>query len=329
MKYFSIVVPTYTGKETIGNCIRSIASQKTSKKYDVVIIQDGPNEQLTKKIRKALPILDKRNIQYTFKILEKNEGRFEARRIGAKSATHKDLLFLDDRIEFDDSYFDAIANFNEDASIPNVIERPANNFISRVLYLLRKNLVYRNQYEEFESAHITKENFESMPKGTTSLWIKRQIFLDACDNLHEPLTKYTNEDTKLFKALVESGTIILRNSQAKIYYTPRLSSKAELKHLYERGPRFVDYYLKSGTRFFYPLVFLIIALIGMPLFLIWAQSLILPLLLALGLLDIIFGLLLARSFRDFVTVLISLPLVVSVMILGVINGLFKKLMGRR
>lgn len=260
---FSVIVPTYSGEETISKCLESALSQN-NKNYEMVIVVDGPNYNLLSICNKFKKRFLKNNIPIKIKQFKKNKGRFKARLEGAQLASTDQLLFLDDRIQFGNNYFDTLIKTNNKVVIPNVYEEKANNIISQCMHLLRKVIYGEKQFgTDFDSYWIDERNFEASPKGTTSLWIKKEIFLNACSVLMgHAETKYINEDIKLFRIIVSGGDKIFRSGESKIYYFPREGIVEELKHLYHRGPRFVDYYLKKDTRFFVPLVLFYLTPLG-------------------------------------------------------------------
>src|SRR5688500_2280908 len=97
---FSIVLPTYTGMNTIEKCFDSILAQKyTSKlKFEVIVVIDGPSQKLKEITQNYARTFNQKKIEFTVKQFKANEGRFVARLEGAILAKYNQLLFVDDRV---------------------------------------------------------------------------------------------------------------------------------------------------------------------------------------------------------------------------------------
>lgn len=265
---FTVIVPTYTGEEYLSRCFDSILYQKLHAKYgkfNVVVVIDGPNNKIREITRSYESKFQQRKIEFQVRQFSSNKGRFQARLEGARTAKAEQLLFVDDRVTFDKNYFSAVLGSGQRLMIPNVLEAEAKNKINRCLYLLRRIVYGKSKFgSSFESFFIDYENFEKSPKGTTSLWVSKKDFIAACNAINQNGTnnRYVNDDTKIFRYFIDCGQKIYKSSEAKIYYNPRSSSWQELEHIFERGPRFVDYYMRPGTRYFLPLMVLIVAVIA-------------------------------------------------------------------
>lgn len=323
---FSVIVPTYTGEESIGQCLDAILMQKGAFGFELIVVVDGPNLTLRDRVDAAKEKFNKAKIPLRIKQFSTNQGRFMARLEGAKLAKFEQLLFIDDRALVEPNYFAALINCNRPVVMPNVNEVESKNPVSRSLGLLR-TLIYGKKHRHAETSYeITSENFEKSPKGTTSLWVRKDVFVAACKAIYAGGdSREISDDTRLLKAMVEQGNSIYRSSDALIKYKPRSSLKKEIVHIYQRGPRFVDYYLSPGTRFFTPLIGYYLAVCAAVALLILNQTLFLYI--AVGAVGLIMILIMAAAKRpkDFIELGIGLPIIVTAFGLGLIKGLFKKL----
>ena len=324
---FTVVIPTYSGEEYLPMCFDSILSQRPKPKFDVVVVIDGPNQNI-KDITKAYSEKFKTaGIDFKVHQFAANQGRFRARTKGAELAAESQLLFIDDRVTFDTDYFSNILSEKTDLLIPNVQEAAAKNSVNRCLYLLRRRIYGKDKFgASFKSFYINKDNFEKSPKGTTSLWVGKKDFIDACSSLSNSTndSRHTNDDTKIFRYFIDQGTNILKSSKAVIYYNPRSSAWKEIVHIYERGPRFVDYYMRPGTRFFWPLITMsaaivvaVIVCILNPMLALWLAGLLL-------IADIVGTSLLSERTSDTVLIM-AYPMIIVSFTLGVVVGIFNKL----
>ncbi len=331
MNNFSIVIPTYTGQEHIGSCFKSILSQKSvSIKFDVIVIIDGPNRELKDIVESYEKIFQNKGIDFSYYQFSKNQGRFVARQKGAELAKYSRLLFIDDRVTLSDNFLNRLANEKE-IMIPNVLEAEHHNFISRLLYLMRKKIYGKAIWgSNFSDYYITTENFESSPKGTTSLWVEKKVFIEACNKAIDQASnlKIVNDDTRLLADMIQQKGRLLRRGDMVIYYHPRTSFNSEIHHLYERGPRFIDYYFKRGTRFWWPIMTCIFVFLAITAAIIVNPNSVLYLLVVMIITDILLSIFLAEVVMDFVMNLVTLPIVVVFFGAGVIKGIFIKIFKR-
>ena len=261
---FSVVMATYTGEDTIDEALSRLRNQKKPDcNLEFVIVIDGPNDDLRKKIELHKKDFAGRELPFKIKQFDKNRGRFEARLAGARLARYDYLLIVDDRVGLPDNFFRFVSSSREEVIIPDVTESAAKNLVSLTLSRVRRILYRGNWFSNFKPFYIDGNNFDRSPKGTTALWVKKMAFIDACDALAEQSddTKHVNEDTRVLRAIIDSGLKIYKTSEVKLVYEPRSSAINELTHVYHRGPRFIDYYLHPGTRYFLPLAVFYLATI--------------------------------------------------------------------
>lgn len=325
---FSVIIPTYSGVETIGYTLTGIATQEATINYELIIVIDGPNKEISRIAQEAKKEFARKGVETVIKQFKENRGRFEARLAGAQAASADRLLFIDDRVRLDNSFFDYIKQSNEKAIMPNVIELGTTNIISLTLGMLRKRIYGKKLGAKFADYYIDTQNFESSPKGTAGLYVKKDVFLIACQKVkasNKKSTKHVNDDTKILRTIVDDNNKIMRAAKLNIYYLPRESFREALRHLYNRGPLFVDYYIKPNTRFFPLLVviYLVIVLLAAtlvlnPLWLIYYFAV------SAGLV-VIGALTIAKSPKEYVTVLIGLPIVGLTFLTGVLKGTLLKI----
>ncbi len=325
----SVVIPAYTGEEYFQKCLESIVDQaKNKKNIEIVVVIDGPNQRLRQIVDSQKEVHKATDAPLRVHQFKKNQGRFVARQKCAELAQYENLLFVDDRITLEQDFLKKVAT-EKNIMIPNVLEAYHPNSLSRLLYLFRKKIYGSKKWgSDFESYYITEENFETSPKGTTSLWVTKTVFMHACAIMQKQYSaegiKRSSDDTKLLRIILDIAGSIYRRSDTKIYYHPRSGFANELRHLYRRGPLFVDYYLKPGTRFFRHSVGLVVVLLLLVVCAVsYPQS---GLYFAGGIILVIvlLSLYVAETIKDFVLDLILIPLVVLTFGTGVIKGCAQK-----
>ena len=333
---FSITIPSYTGAATIDATFDALIAQAEHlQDAEVVVLLDGPNKDLEQVVEAAKERFSDAGISYRHKALAENRGRFVARQEAANEAKADRLLFMDDRIQVGEGFFEQLFKRDDNVIIPNVLETSQPNAISRLNYLIRLRVYGKKKWgEDFESFDITAENFESSAKGTGCLWVPKKLFLDICKEMGKGLSreelKRVSDDTRLLRMIVDSGESIRRESAMKVYYSPRSEYGAELHHLYKRGIFFVDHYIKPGTRFFpFLMAMPIVLLVALAVVVVAGMSILAWIGLGiLGLLALL-TLFLARRVSDVIVVIVHLPITLSVFCAGVVRGFYHKFLKRQ
>jgi glycosyltransferase involved in cell wall biosynthesis len=262
---YSIIIPTYTGQNTLSGTLDSLIKQESIIDKELIIVIDGPCDRIRTIIDAYTKQLEQKNFHLIVKQFKKNLGRFEARLAGAKIASFDTLIFVDDRVTFNKLFLSDIINIQEDVVIPSVVEAADNhNFMSLAMKALRK-VIYTNSSNKDDGFHITELNFDKSAKGTTTILVSKPLFIKACAKLEAQIrthgkdtNKNVSDDTKLLKIIINSGTNIYKSNKLIINYHPRAGLIEEIKHTYNRGPKFIDYYFKPGTRYFVPLLLSIV-----------------------------------------------------------------------
>jgi glycosyltransferase involved in cell wall biosynthesis len=330
-KTFSVVIPTYTGQDYIIDCFESILAQDNLSDFDfdVIVVIDGPNRTLERIVDEQSRKFQEKNISFYVHEFSGNKGRFKARQKGAKESKKDYLLFVDDRNILAHNYFKKVLRANKDSLIPSVIEKNQPNFIAKTMYYIRKN-IYGNKWgKDFVSYEINKDNFEKSPKGTAGFWIKKDIFIAACEEIRDKNynIKTLSDDTKLMKYIINQDMSIYKSSEIKLYYQPRKSATAEIKHIFNRGPMFIDYYLRPSTRFFWPLL-LFYAFVLIILFLAILAPFLLLLLTVLVLLGGLFAVFYTVGFSlTAISVFVGAIVIVVSFGLGLLKGIILKIVG--
>jgi len=325
---FAVVIPTYRGVATIAQTFASIIKQPSSSiEYALVVVIDGPNQELREIVDRQKNLFTSKGIKFTIEQFTHNNGRFAARKVGANLATSNKLLFIDDRVQLADGFFNHLMRLDESVAMPAVTELASNNVISKTMNLIRRRMYGDKWGLHFEDYYIDKSNFERSPKGTTCLWVDKNLFLDACTRVKQTKgvdSRFVNEDTKILRDMVEHGAKILRTAKLNVYYRPRDNFGASLKHLYERGPRFIDYYSQPKTRFFPVLISIYLIAAGLILAVIFKPIIVLGVMAGFAVIVILVALAISRSPIEFVVSIVGIPLISISFSLGVLKGTLLK-----
>lgn len=110
----SIIIPTFRRQNLLRNLLASLAKQKTEYPFEVIVVNDAPEEDLS-------PLdLEFRNIGLKVMNLSEDHGRSVARNTGVRSSSGTILIFLDDDMTVVDTFITAHMDAHTDPSIAAV-----------------------------------------------------------------------------------------------------------------------------------------------------------------------------------------------------------------
>ena len=316
MKKISIVIPVYNEAYFISGLLKSISKiNYPSEDFEVIAVSDGSTDDTVSEINKYSFV---RLIE-----LKENLGRYPARKIGAEAAQYPNILFIDSRTVVDEAILAVINTLDEKIVVGRVlsVDKPG---VFETFYNSIRRIVFSQFYtHEPKVMELNKENFDSLPKGTTVLFVQKDILFRAYEDLSNVhMGKGSSDDTKLIRAMVEHSPAIIHPG-VKITGLYRKSFWESIKHLaLYRGSTFVDYYFNPSKRnFWIVIVFPLVLLLGIIITLIFIPISGINKLAVLLLVDIFATLVLARTFREFYIILLMLPLCVVVFYFGIIRGI--------
>lgn len=319
----SIILPVYNEQELIKKCITSLINQDYEKEnYEIIIINDGSKDNTLKNINEIM----KKNRSAKIKVInQKNKGRVISRQCGANNAAYENLLFIDSRCFAYPDLLEKIKKLNYQPLIGNIIINFNSNIFSRFNYLFRKKL-YKNSFGNyFNPVYITQNNFTGIAKGTATLFCKKKLFLNT-----QPKNKSKNisDDTKLLWNITKKRKI-LKHPGPKIRYEPRSNLTDILKHTYERGPKFIDYYLTPKKKYFWYFIFFPLFIAINTITLLFISKLYFSfLILFLLILNLITALFLSQNLRDISISFICAPIFTIIFEFGLIKGIILKIRGK-
>lgn len=318
----SIVTPVFNEEKSINtycNAIFHINYDKNN--FEIVIVDDGSSDNTVHLIRKLW-----KNSKIKSKIIQlgKNFGRSVARVTGARAAKYDNILFLDAKCEIFPDALRMIEKINYSPINPAVIQKRRGPF-DIFFYMLRRTLYKKNFGEKFSQQFITPENFDSMAKGTTMFFCTKDLFLSS-----QPAnisSKNNSDDTALLANMVKKKAI-LTTPRVRCYYNTRSSFIENIKHIFNRGPKFVDYYYKPSKKHFW-LMNLALMFIFLLTYRIYSGTIsFYDALLTLLILDLLLTFFISKSAKEFLTFLFLFPLFSAIFTTGLIKGIFLKSIGR-
>lgn len=261
---------------TVQHIIEAV-SHTSSLRAEIIIIDDGSTDQ---GYEEAISSLVPETIVYKV-IKQENKGRYLARKRGVEEASFDNILFIDSRVFIEKSSLKYLENelaqngpqiWNGHVNIDkkgNVFARFWDAIVC---------IAWRRYFRKPKKMSFGIKDFDHFPKGTGFFFVPKQWLRDAMHFFESGASdlKFSSDDTLLIRFLAERYAIHLSPKFSCIYHG-RSTFKGFLKHAYNRGQFFVDGFLRPGTRFFVPLLgvlllsMLIVALlIIVPIFTLWA-----------------------------------------------------------
>ncbi|OGH05967.1 MAG: hypothetical protein A2W22_03505 [Candidatus Levybacteria bacterium RBG_16_35_11] len=317
----SVIVPVYNGEATLTACLNAILFQHYPKEnYEIIIIDDGSTDNTPKIIENFRKLAKKKRVECLVFSFNKNSGRVSARKKGAEVAKYSDLSFIDNRCIVEKNYLNKLKKLKFSPVIANCIINKSRSVYDRTLHLLKRKQPYYGK--RFKPVFINKANFDKIAKGTGVLFCKKNLFLHASSKMDNDFN--ISDDIKLLSYFVNKTNILKSPVPVAIY----LSRKGFqfFRHIYERGPKFVDYYLNiKKARFWYFIVFPILLLVFLILIMFFRQMFLIPLIVLLLFIYIVFLISLSENFKDLIGLFIMVPLMCIFFEAGIARGLILKL----
>lgn len=317
MKKISIVTPVYNEEKSIARYYDAIQKiEYPHENFEIIIVDDGSDDATHAKLEE----IQKNSTEITMHIitLPCNKGRAIARETGVRAAHYENILLLDAKCEIGP---DALTFLNEAThDVINSTTIPAKNSIyDRFFYLMRDKIYNSNEQNE---TIITKKNFDTARKGTTCLFCKKDIFLSA--QIENKEDKNSSDDTKLLWNIVQSENIITSPS-LKVTYNTRTTLLENIRHIFNRGPKFIDYYYKPGKRYYISINIALFVTIVSTGAIIYKTTLMGPFMILAFIIDCTIALYCKEKWKDVLIVTTLLPIFIIAFWAGIIKGLILKI----
>jgi glycosyltransferase involved in cell wall biosynthesis len=320
----SIILPLYQAEKHVEDIFRCLAQQKgiVYKNVEIILWNDGSTDKTEEGIQKHLRILDQYASVRIFNS-EQNQGLFATRLAAAQKARGKFITFIDKQTRPYPDYLFQLLSQKWPLVVGNPVMDKTRSPWDRILFLIRKKLYYPYFGIDFPDLTLTFEQYRHFKNkgGGGAMLVRRDWFLEIAQS--RSLGKYSNDDSQL----IEKLTVIWplrKTAKAKMLYLNRTGFVENIQHLFWRGPKFIDYYLRPKSRYF--------PIIAGGLFFVVLQPTILlfqPLFLTEVLVGItvflVISLWLSEEASDFAPTLVLLPITVAAFSLGCLYGIFIKL----
>lgn len=211
---YSIIIPVYNSKETLGICLDAIKKQ-VKKQTEVIVVDDCSTQKGIKEIVK--------NFTPRIYQLKKNCGAGRARNFGAKKAKGEWLIFIDSDVVVSDNFFkgliEKLKHLPHNVCLQGVYgwQTPIDNIYSQY-----KNLYYF--YNFF--CRIKKEKYSYI--SSHCFIIRRSVF-NAVGGFNRQI-KTVIEDADFSFRLFQKGYSVLLDKKLIVTHLKRFSLLSLLKN---------------------------------------------------------------------------------------------------
>lgn len=246
---FSFIIPAYNARRDILHTLKKLYEAIEKAKlstFEVIVVDDGSTDGTNSVIAE----LDYPGLKI---VRQSNSGRLIARYSGMEASIHEHLIFLDSRVELDeaslDNLFLSCEKHGRDFGmiIPKIIFASTN--LVGLFWDSIAQMVWSKYYKNDNDVILTDDNFDDYPKGTTFLYTKKSLMLEAYANLSQAQLddKDTNDDTLIIRFLAKRTLILLNKSSFALYY-PRTRFIDFLEHARHRGKVAAGGFFAPGTK---------------------------------------------------------------------------------
>jgi hypothetical protein len=247
MPDLSVVIPSYNSApwlpstlEALGTAVRAAGIE-----VEVIVVDDGSSDDTTRVVTAIAATFpgDLRMIR------QSNQGRFMARWTGIEASKAERILLLDSRVLMHPSSLSFV--FHAMSSNPGLAAWNAHIVTDADAPLVGRfwdvpTYIFWGDYLRAPRPFdLTSKTFDSAPKGTTAFLATPKILREAFEYAR-PLgdAKLVSDDTKVLRHIADTGSIRIDPAFAATY-RPRTTTRAFIRHTFDRGTLFVDSY--AGT----------------------------------------------------------------------------------
>ncbi len=296
----SVVVPVYNGEVDVGECLDALIGQDYHPQdYEIVAVDDGSTDNTANVLLGKRAEAERNGISMRVIKLGKRQGRFLARKNGAKMSRYENVLFVDSRVIPEKQLLRKFRELGYQPVVGNVVMIPDRSVYDYFFHLIRRKLYWHYYGEKFPPVYITEESFSSkIPKGTGVFLCNKSLFLETTEEIGEIPDRKVSDDTRLLRGITGKRRI-LKHSNPRVYYKTRIGLRENFVHMFNRGSKFSDFYLSRGGPFLkylsigLPVVYLLLL---MSLF--FPEIMLVALAVTLGILEVSLTKIFCRSWKD-------------------------------
>lgn len=247
----SIVVATYDRPEDLSKCLTSLIAQETSRKIEIIVVDNHPASGLTPPTLKPFPDV--------ILVKESRQGVAYARNAGIVKSTGEIVVTIDDDVMMAPTWLESLispfARPDVMAVTGNVLPRELNTESQRLFEQYGSGGLSRGfNYWEANSSLFEHSWFYSVPTwelgGTANAAFRAQIFNHPEIGLEDEalgpgMPSGVGEDIYAFYKILKAGYTIIYQPSAVVWHKHRTTMKALRRQLYNYSKGIISYHLTT------------------------------------------------------------------------------------
>jgi glycosyltransferase involved in cell wall biosynthesis len=233
----SIIIPSYNSKnylkDTLEHLYAAIESAKIQN-FEIIIVDDGSTDG-------TFEYLISQKYNQLSVVRQSNTGRLAARLTGLNNANYDQIVFLDSRVWVDSNSLLNLGMFiDSQKKAPKMvisnISFPKGTNLLGLFWDAIARVVWFRFYQGNENVLLTTDNFDKFPKGTTYLYVEKEIINDSYSRIptDQIFSHDTNDDTLLIRDISERADVVILKSFQATYF-PRTNFLEFCSHTKHRG----------------------------------------------------------------------------------------------
>ncbi len=312
----SIIIPVFNMADSVNILVESIVNYGLHEKCsEVIVFDDGSTDHIEQIMKKYAHL---KGIKYIKS--QKNLGRYNARLEAVQKSVGEFIFFLDARTKIFKDIMNELISTCHSPVVQGVIQIPHDESIYSLYWQRSHQKLFDKNFTEKKGFWLNKTNFEEYTCGLGIFFVKKDIFLTACQSFSTPPL---SDDRDLIKKICDALDIWVNNDLV-VEWRPRQNLKSFLFRIWERGQTFVDYHfyeIRSPFRkfIFLGIILVLINLIALLFNPAWTWMLMFFQLVLIGMTVIFF----TKKWTEFVKLFPLHILVVLIFGSGVIMGLVR------
>jgi glycosyltransferase involved in cell wall biosynthesis len=252
----SIIIPLYNAKDWIVPTIEHVANalQDTNFDAEIIVIDDGSTDGGAE-IARTAKLAKKCHLTV---VSQENTGRYLARKHGVELSKKENILFIDSRVYIDQGSLRFLESqlMKDSNQLWNGhvnIDKKGNLFAR--FWDAVVCIAWRRYFRSPKTTSYGLKDFDYYPKGTGFFYVPKVRLLAAMRFFEKNTNdlRFSSDDTLLIRYMIKYQNIHLSPEFSCLYHG-RSNLNSFLKHGYVRGQFFIDGFLRRGTRYFVPLL---------------------------------------------------------------------------